>query len=169
MRSLATILAAALLLGTVASANPTLSFDDSGFDYAATDDATTAYVNLERDGDELRFTFSNQPGNDALPTVTIDEVADLEREGAIGPDVLATVADLEEIAVNAHVIRVNHDGAKLADTVESYLAAIQKLGYEAQPAFSSRTLKAFTFGDEDHAYRAIFHLEDGCVQVRLAL
>lgn len=169
MRPLATTLAAALLLGTVAFANPTLTFDDSGFDYGATDDATTAYVDLVRNGDDLHFTFSSQPGDDGLPAVKVEEIADLEREDAIGPTVLASVADLEEITVDARVIRVNHDGADLDETVACYLAALQDLGYQAQPAFSSRTLKAFTFGDDGQAYRAVFHVEDGYVQVRIAL
>lgn len=174
MRTLATALTATLLLGAFALANPTLTFDDSGFDYRPSDDATTAYVDLERAGDELRFVFSNVPGNDGLPTVRIAEIADLQHENAFGRDVLASVAELEEITVGGRgtatdLICVNHDGASLSDTVDRYLATIQRLGYQAAPAFSTSTVKAFTFGSGALEYRMVFHAQDGYVQVRIAL
>ncbi len=174
MRTRTTALAAALLLGTFATANPTLAFDDSGFDYRPSDDASIASVALERAGDELRFVLSNEPGNDGLPGVRIAEIADLQYQDALGHDALASVAELDEIAVSGRgtttdLICVNHDGANLTETVERYLATIQQLGYQAQPAFSTTTVKVFTFGTGALEYRMVFHAQDGYVQVRIAL
>ena len=174
MRTLTTAIAAALLLGTFALANPTLTFDDSGFDYRPSDDETIAYVDLERAGDELRFVLSNMPGNDGLPSVRVAEIADLQHEDPFGQDVLASVAELDEITVSGRgtatdLIRVNHDGANLTETVERYLATIQRLGYQTQPAFSTTTVKVFTFGAGALEYRVVFHAQNGYVQVRIAL
>ncbi len=174
MRKLTTALAATLLLGTFVLANPTLTFDDSGFDFQPSDDATIAYIDLERAGDELRFAFSNQPGNDSLPAVRIAEIADLQHQDAFGRDALATIAELDEITVSGRgsatdLISVNHDGANLTETVERYLATIQRLGYQAQPAFSTTTVKVFTFGTGALEYRMVFHAQNGYVQVRIAL
>lgn len=169
-----TLCAIALLLGTIAFANPRLTFDDSGFDYRPTDDETIGYVDFARHGDELRLTFSNQPSSDVLPTVSIGEIVDLDRADVLGSDLLATVDDLQEVALMRRgtsdgVIAIDHDGADLRHTVQSYLAVLDRLGYDAQCEFDTATLKVYTFGDGAAAYRAVFRQEDGYVQVRIAL
>lgn len=169
-----TAFAIALLLATIAFANPRLTFDDSGFDYRPTDDETIANVDFDRDGDELIVTISNQPGSDRLPTIWIDEIVDIDREDALGNEVLATVDDLEEVSLTRRgtsdsVIAIDHDGADLAQTVASYLTVFERLGYDTSCSYDTATLKVYTFGDGAAAYRAVFHQQGGSVQVRIAL
>jgi hypothetical protein len=169
-----TLFAIALLATTIAFANPRLTFDDSGFDYRPTDDETIAYVDLTRDGDALRLTFSNQPGSEALPTVSVAEIVDLDHEDVLGNDVLATVAELDEVAVlyrgtSVGVITIDHAAADLGQTVQSYLTVLERLGFATQCESETATLKVYTFGDGAAAFRAVFHQQDGSVQVRITL
>ena len=165
-------LVASLLVGSLALAKPSLTFDDTGFDYSAREDASTAYVQLQRDGTELRFIFSNQELGGGLPTVTIDEVAEVEGEDMFGEDLLATVENLDEVEVTSRansdrMIVVNHDDVKLYDTVTSYVSAIEKLGFSVQDNVRTSNIRAFEFEADGAKYRAVFHRNAGDVQVRI--
>ena len=166
-------LAATLLAGSLAFADPLqFTFDDSGFDYEAREDAAPAYVRLARDAGGLRLTLTQDASGTLLPVVSVEEVPDLHRVDASGDDLLATVDDLAEIELlrsgaSVRGFALTHDDADFRAAVASYVTAIEDLGFAASIVDSTSNLRIYTFQDDDAQLRAVFRRAGDEVSVYL--
>lgn len=169
---LASALAASLVVGSIALAQPMqFTLDDSGFSYAARDDAP-AYVGLVRDGNALRLTFSSTSDGATLPIVNVENVPELAGEDSFGNDRLATFENLAEIQLIRHgaIARgfaVVHENVDFGAAVDAYLQAIEALGFTAVADEGTSAVKVYTFQDGDATLRAMFRRTGADLRVDL--
>ena len=173
-RILATTLASTVLVGSLAFAGLPLqfTFEDSGFDYAARDDASPAYVELTRDEGGLRLTLTQDATRSTLPVVTVAEVPDTNEEDRAGNDVLATVEDLEEIELLAFGsglkgFSLAHENVNFFDAVNAYVATIEDLGFASERLDATSNLRVYAFEDDGVELRAVFRRSGDTFKVYL--
>lgn len=171
-RFIATSVAASLLVGSLAFADPVrLTFDDTAFDYAPRTSSAPAYLVLDRQGNALQVRFTEIAEGATLPAVIVEEVAELEGEDFFGNDRLATIENLDEIELvtvgsSVRGFKVLHEGTTLGDAVASYKDTLEGLGFEsAQVTLDSANIATFTFQDDDAQLRARFRRVGGAVEV----
>lgn len=131
------IVAAAFCVSAVFGASY-LTVDDSGVDYTDTD-LSKAYLGFDMNGDDVVVILSASSFDGAVGTVDFD-VPDLDREDFFGNAInadLANIGDVRWRGVNdpganaAFLVEVEatHLDMSLADAIDAYGAAMERLGF----------------------------------------
>lgn len=136
--------------------------NDAAFDYADTEVAS-AYLQLGYEDGRLQLTLSEMALEGVLPGVAV-EVPVPERVDSRGNDILPDFFDLGSIETwksgrDLVGFSVLHESTRLDEVTASYLAEMERLGFEAvlQGENMNSTTYLFTQGDE--RVRAVFDNE----------
>ncbi len=181
MKKVSAFLVASLLVAGFAWAKP-LEFQDADFDYSDSD-LETAYVTLATNADGgLEIDFSSVEPDNAVATVDVeDQVQGYDtddstevfwQESSLSTNpVAASVLEGVDLAYAGNAfqrVTLMHESQNFDTVQESYLAALQELGFTLTPEVQEgavANVDIYTFGSAGETLRVLFVNQGADTQV----